>query len=298
MKIMIKCELTNDEKIAVGDELSEAQAALEAVESEKKLQNGVLNGRIKGLKGKVHELSQQWITGAGEREEDVEEQPSADGSSIIQTRISDGVKVGERPVNDNDRQATLAFSQKMIDNAKDRSEEQVVASTPEEAEEIRAARLLEEKVARAEADEIAKLAAEQAADDPKAKRIATGGGLKAPKKKKRMTVVDGDGKELDLDSARSPSEQVSDMVELVMATATFTNFEQDTAGRVEFIDRTGDVESRLIVQSNGTDAADARFEMVKKLTEYAAERLAAGGRILPIVAANGEPSKPGEGLAF
>jgi predicted RNase H-like HicB family nuclease len=145
MKIKVPVELTPAEKLLIGDQLSKAQRDLEAVEAEKREANQGLNARIKGYRGRLHELSVQWETGRGEREEDVEEQPAADGKTIIQTRIADGVKVGERPITDADRQLYLSLggAKAAINSAADKTEEQG-AATPEEAEEMRVKRLVEE----------------------------------------------------------------------------------------------------------------------------------------------------------
>jgi len=264
--LRLPCKLTDVEKLVVSGDLSAALTALEAAEALKKLKMKEHNDVIKEHKTTVHTLNVSLSTGTVEREVPVEDRPDPITGKLICFRLDTNEPVNTRPLDPEERQLLLGDAPgpapaETIGDDSARTEEQNAAATPDEAEALREARLLEEqskrafegigvgddvelltelgwtthkveeknefdfavgpllydvsrfgvtwrlplswdevKAASAEKErlaEIAKLEAEQAADKPKAL-------LKAPKKPRRLNVVDKDEKPIEVPAETPP----------------------------------------------------------------------------------------------
>lgn len=149
--------MTTDERLTVTDNLSEALTSLEAEKGKKKDANHELNAAIKTLEATVHSLNQSLITGTIEREIEVKEETDLFRGVVVTIRLDTGAAVKERPLEPDERQMSLG--EPLVPGAvtdidaerKKRTDEQNMAGSPDEAEEMRDARLAAEAAER-EAD--------------------------------------------------------------------------------------------------------------------------------------------------
>lgn len=143
--------LTVNEKLTVSDEMSTAITALETVKKEKAEVVKVFNGRIKTHETTIHDLNEALKTGTVEREVEVREDIDYPAGVVRTMRLDTDppTEVSTRAIDPDERQIGLGLdSPKLTTVDGDRAEEQVEASTPEEAEQLYAERLAQEKAER------------------------------------------------------------------------------------------------------------------------------------------------------
>ncbi len=170
--MLLPIELTEAERLLVLTDLSAKLTDLEALEAEK----SAIPERIKGLKAAINHLNHSIKTNTVERDVEIREEPNTFAGTVKIFRVDTGAWVKDRDMDPDERQLRLGDAAvpggPVPDNVRDLRAEEQTAETPEEAEELRQQRLA--------AEEIERLAAEQAADDGAApKRL-----LKAPRKPK------------------------------------------------------------------------------------------------------------------
>jgi hypothetical protein len=152
--LRLPVKLTDDERLNVGSDLSAAITALEEAKARKKEVTSEHNKSIKNIEARVHELNVSWQTGTVERDVACEEFEDLETGLIKKRRIDTGEILGSRPMDPEERQlkiggTSLEDVQKLIATAANKTEEQIVAATPEEAEELRNKRLADEAAERA-----------------------------------------------------------------------------------------------------------------------------------------------------
>lgn len=140
---MMRLEETveGEELSAVTLDLTVALDNLEILQREKK----ELPGRIKGLEARVHELKEAVKARRVTRDVEVDEIPDFASGLMHIHRKDTGLKISDRPLRDDERQVPLGTVNGRL---ADLSEEQAAAATPEEAEDLRAARLAQERAER------------------------------------------------------------------------------------------------------------------------------------------------------
>lgn len=142
--VMIDVDLTLSEIAKLGGELAQAEMAKRKALVEKKVAMDGFKGRLDGLESRITELTTSIDTGKAPIEMEVEERPGAPGM-IEYFRPGTNERVGERPANFADRQQGLQFPDPDDrDDDEPSAEEQDAASTPSEAEQLRAKRLDDE----------------------------------------------------------------------------------------------------------------------------------------------------------
>jgi hypothetical protein len=134
-------QIKPEELVTVSSDLCAAITALEAKQREKK----EIPGIIKGLEMRVHELKEALVAGQIERDIEVDEIPDFEAGKMRITRRDNGAPVGDRPLNEDERQVTMGS---VADRIRELADEQREAATPDEAEELRDQRLAEERAER------------------------------------------------------------------------------------------------------------------------------------------------------
>jgi len=147
--------ITDAEKLVILGEVSAALEALEKLEAEKKR----LPEAIKTLLGSIHLKNHALAAGVIEREVEIREEPNAFAAKVKIFRVDTGEFVRERAMDPDEAQMLLGQSAvpgpspdnvRSMAEARERTEEQLAAATPEEAEAIRAERLNAERAQRME----------------------------------------------------------------------------------------------------------------------------------------------------
>lgn len=131
---------TVERELEMHREIAEKLADIHAIEEQKK--------RIAGLKARIEELRLGIDAKIAEEDVEVEDFEDVETGLIKRRRVDTGEFLSSRPMDPEERQLRLGgvsdeLKAKLSDLNK--TEEQVVASTPEEAEEIRNQRLLQEQ---------------------------------------------------------------------------------------------------------------------------------------------------------
>lgn len=142
--MMLRVELSEVDRLKVLDDLSGKLTKLEDLEAMKTS----LPEKIKNLRGSIHHMNESLKARQMEREVEIREEPNGFSGTISVYRVDTGELVTERPMDPDERQLRLgetAIPGRITNLADARTEEQVVAGTPEEAEELRAARLKAER---------------------------------------------------------------------------------------------------------------------------------------------------------
>lgn len=146
--------LSDQEKLVVSSDLSATITALEAAEAKKKIEMKSHNDVIKELKTSVHTLNVSLSTGTCEREIEVEEREIPEDGIVQTIRLDTNAVVSARAMDPEERQLRIAGSD-VSEAVKDRlralnkTEEQALAGSPEEAEAMRDTRIAEEAATRA-----------------------------------------------------------------------------------------------------------------------------------------------------
>jgi hypothetical protein len=152
--LRLPVDLDDTEKLKVSSDLSATITALEAAEAKKKIEMKSHNDVIKELKTSVHTLNISLSTGTCEREIEVEEREIPEDGIVQTIRLDTNAVVSARSMDPEERQLRIAgsdVSEAVKDKlrALNKTEEQALAGSPEEAEAMRDTRIAEEKATQA-----------------------------------------------------------------------------------------------------------------------------------------------------
>lgn len=161
--MLLPIELTETEKVNVLNDLSLKLTALEAAKAAKKAATAEHNEEIKNLEGSIHGLNESIKAGTVDRDVEVEREANGFAGKVKIWRLDRTPKEFVKEVDMDPDEAQLRFKDasvpgpggKVTNLADHQTEEQALANTPEEAEELRAQRLQDEREER-----VAALAAE------------------------------------------------------------------------------------------------------------------------------------------
>lgn len=168
--------MTDAEIVGIGDAMSDALARLEAVRNEKKIAVSGFNRQIGGIEEELDELAKQQREKVKKADVEIVTEYDAVHREMIIRRCDTNEVVSRRPATLEERQPDLPLPEGAETAEAGPTEEQVLADTPEQAEEMRAERIEAEGAERkADSDEIQAVAL---ATDAAPKAL-----LKAPKKK-------------------------------------------------------------------------------------------------------------------
>jgi hypothetical protein len=164
--------ITDAEKLVILAEVSGLLTDIEALEAEKK----ALPEKIKTRMGSVNMKNHALAAGVIEREVEIREEPNAFSAKVKIFRVDTGAFVEERNMDPEEAQMQLGQSSvpgptpdnvRSLAEHREKTEEQLAAGTPEEAEALREARLADERDARIN-EQVAALPVEIIARGPEA----------------------------------------------------------------------------------------------------------------------------------
>jgi len=151
--MLLPVTITDTEKLVILGEVSLALTEVEKLEAEKKR----LPEAIKTLLGSIHLKNHALSAGVIEREVEIREESNAFAAKVKVFRVDTGELVEERPMDPEEAQMQLGQSSvpgpapdnvRSLAEHREKSEEQLAAGTPEEAEALREARLADERAGR------------------------------------------------------------------------------------------------------------------------------------------------------
>lgn len=149
--------LTPDEHLALALEMSAVIKEAEAKELEKKATMSLLNEAVNALYSRIHDLNGPVSSGFVERDVEVREETNTFSGKVKVFRVDTGAWVKDRDMDPDERQLRLGETAvpgptpdnvRSLSEHREKTEEQLAAGTPEEAEALRAARLADEREAR------------------------------------------------------------------------------------------------------------------------------------------------------
>lgn len=149
--LRLPVRLTDEDRLHIQGDLSLALSGLEAAESAKKASNAEHNARIKSLKLTIHDHNSGLVAGVIYREVEVRDEKDFATGKTRTIRLDTGEEVISKDIDPDERQTVLGLpapGSKLVDVGGDASDEQRDASTPEEAEAMRAERLANERAER------------------------------------------------------------------------------------------------------------------------------------------------------
>ncbi len=153
--MLLPVQITDTEKLVILGEVSLALTEVEKLEAEKKR----LPEAIKTLLGSIHLKNHALAAGVIERDVEIREEPNAFAAKVKVFRVDTGELVKERNMDPEEAQLLLGNSSvpgptpdnvRSLAEAREKTEEQLAAGTPEEAELIRQQRLAAEAAERGE----------------------------------------------------------------------------------------------------------------------------------------------------
>lgn len=144
-KLTLKLDvpMTIEKELEIHREISKVLNEIKAIEVQK--------ARIKGLRERADALNMSVELQTVEADVDCEEWEDIETGLVKKKRLDTGEIFATRPMDPEERQVKLKIAGKSFDEIQamigdlNKTEEQVVASTPEEAEELRNQRLLQEQ---------------------------------------------------------------------------------------------------------------------------------------------------------
>jgi hypothetical protein len=151
--LMLPCTLTDEDRLRISSEQTAEITAQEQVEGAKKAAVKDFNVAIKQHRAKVHDFNESLRTGTELRDIEVEERPDYVAGIVFIHRLDTGECVKQRAIDPDERQLKNGLQgPQVLDGGKAdeaaRADEQRDASTPEEAEALRAERLANERADR------------------------------------------------------------------------------------------------------------------------------------------------------
>lgn len=153
--MLLPVTITDTEKLVILGEVSMALAELEKLQEEKKR----LPEAIKTLLGSIHLKNHALSAGVIEREVEIREEPNAFAAKVKRWRVDTGEAIADRNMDPDEAQLLLGNSAvpgptpdnvRSLAEHREKTEEQLAAGTPEEAEALREARLADERAHRLE----------------------------------------------------------------------------------------------------------------------------------------------------
>lgn len=154
MKSMqLPCDLTDADRLRIGEQLTAEIHAQEQVETAKKEATRGFNATLKEHKKSIHDFNESLRTGTERREVEVEERPDYEKGIVFVHRLDNGECVKQRAIDPDERQVKLGIdaptsSERGAADDAARTDEQREAGSPEEAEALRAERLASERAER------------------------------------------------------------------------------------------------------------------------------------------------------
>ena len=152
--MLLPVTITDTEKLVILDEVSVMLTEVEKLEAEKKR----LPEAIKTLLGSLHLKNHALSAGVIEREVEIREEANPFSAKVQRWRVDTGEQLADRSMDPDEAQMMLGQSAvpgptpdnvRSLAEARERTEEQLAAGTPEEAEALRMARLADEAASRA-----------------------------------------------------------------------------------------------------------------------------------------------------
>lgn len=141
--MLLDVPMTEAETIEVGDKMAEVLAQLTAVKTEKAAANKTFNGRIASLDDQLAELARQQREKTKKADVEVLTEYSTEHREMVVKRTDTGAIVMRRPATEEERQPELSLVPDSPTTEAGKTEEQRIAATPDEAEEIRDANLID-----------------------------------------------------------------------------------------------------------------------------------------------------------
>ncbi len=146
----LPCDLTDADRLRIGETLTSEIKAREQVEAAKKAAVRDFNVALKAHRAQEHDLNESLFTGKELREVDIEERPDYVAGIVFIHRLDTGDCVQQRAIDPDERQVKMGLDGPTVlegGKAAERAEEQT-AESPEEAEAMRAERLANERAER------------------------------------------------------------------------------------------------------------------------------------------------------
>jgi len=143
--------LTDADRLTISAEMSAAQTALEEVEAEKKAATKEFNESIKSRKSVIHERNAVLRAGVIHRDVEVETRADPETGQRVTWRLDTMTPVRAVDLDPDERQVLMDLpvpGSMPVGDASNTTDEQREASTPEEAEALRADRLANERAER------------------------------------------------------------------------------------------------------------------------------------------------------
>lgn len=150
---LLPVQITDAEKLIISGEQSALITEIEKLKAEK----AAMPERIKTLEGSLYLKNHALIAGVIEREVEIREEANPFSAKVKVFRVDTGEYVRERDMDPEEAQMQLGNSSvpgpapdnvRSLAEHREKSEEQLAAGTPEEAEALREARLADEREAR------------------------------------------------------------------------------------------------------------------------------------------------------
>lgn len=151
--MLLPVQITDAEKLIISGEQSALITEIEKLKAEK----AALPERIKTLEGSLYLKNHALIAGVIERDVEIREESNAFAAKVKIYRVDTGEFVKERGMDPEEAQMQLGNSSvpgpvpdnvRSLAEHREKTEEQLAAGTPEEAEALREARLADEREAR------------------------------------------------------------------------------------------------------------------------------------------------------
>lgn len=143
--------LTDADRLTIAAEMSAAQTALEAVEAEKKAATREFNESIKAKKATIHDRNGILRAGVIHRDVEVETRDDPETGKRVTWRLDTMTTVHASDLDPDERQVLMDLpppGSTPVGDTSNATDEQREASTPEEAEALRAERLANERAER------------------------------------------------------------------------------------------------------------------------------------------------------
>lgn len=146
--------ITDTEKLVILAEQSALIAEIEKLKAEK----ARLPEAIKTLEGALYLKNHALVAGVIEREVEIREEANGFSANVQRWRVDTGERLADRVMDPEEKQMSLGKSSvpgptpdnvRSLAEHREKTEEQLAAGTPEEAEALRVARLADEAAARA-----------------------------------------------------------------------------------------------------------------------------------------------------